>query len=114
MAERQNKPGNYPGGKPGGNKPGPGGPIKPKFSSFWIIGAILLVMIGIQFLGSGNNLKEVDSNKFFQILERGDIEKLVIVNKEKVEIYIKQERLSDPVYDDVRSNKSNSSSVNEA
>jgi len=104
MAERKNNPGNYPRGNPG-NKPG--GPVKPKFSSYWIIGIILLVMIGIQFLNSGNNLKEMDSNRFFQVLERGDIEKIVIVNKEKAEIYIKAERLSDPIYEDVRSDKSN-------
>jgi cell division protease FtsH len=104
MAERKNNPGNFPGGNLG-NKPG--GPNKPKFNSYWIIGIILLVMIGIQFLSSGNNLKEMDSNRFFQVLQNGDIEKIVIVNKEKVEIYIKQERLSDPVYDDVNSKKSN-------
>jgi len=104
MAERKNNPGNFPGGNLG-NKPG--GPAKPKFNSYWIIGIILLAMIGIQFLGSGNNLKEMDSNRFFQVLQQGDIEKIVIVNKEKVEIYIKPERLSDPVYDDVNSNKSN-------
>ena len=104
MAERKNNPGNFPGGNLG-NKPG--GPAKPKFNSYWIIGIILVAMIGIQFLGSGNNLKEMDSNRFFQVLQQGDIEKIVIVNKEKVEIYIKPERLSDPVYDDVNSNKSN-------
>ena len=48
MAERKNNPGNYPGSNPG-NKPG-GGPVKPKFNSYWIIGIILLAMIGIQFL----------------------------------------------------------------
>jgi AFG3 family protein len=112
MADKNNRPGSLPGGGPGnrpGNKPGgPGGPGKPKFSSYWIIGIILLVMIGIQFLGSGNNLKEIDSNRFFEILKRGDVERIVIVNKEKVEIYIKPEKLSDPRYDDVRSNRANS------
>jgi cell division protease FtsH len=112
MAERKKIPGNFPGGNPG-NKPGgtpgnkPGGPNKPKFNSYWIIGIILLAMIGMQFLSSGNNLKEMDTNRFFQVLQRGDIEKIVIVNKEKVEIYIKAERLSDPAYEDVSSNKSN-------
>jgi cell division protease FtsH len=114
MADKKNNPGNFPGGNLGnrsGNKPGnkPGGPAgKPKFNSYWIIGIILLAMIGIQFLGSGNNLKEIDSNRFFNILKEGDVEKIVIVNKEKVEIYIKPERLSDARYEDVRSSKSNS------
>lgn len=27
---------------------------KPKFSAYWIYGAIFLVFIGIQFFGSGN------------------------------------------------------------
>jgi len=73
------------------------------------IGMIILVALsGLQFLSSGNNLKEMESNRFFQVLQNGDIEKIVIVNKEKVEIYIKPERLSDPVYKDVSSNKSNS------
>jgi AFG3 family protein len=113
MADRKNNLGNFPGGNFGnksGNKPGnkPGMPGKPKFNSYWIIGIILLAMIGIQFLGSGNSLKEIDSNSFFQILKQGDVEKIVIVNKEKVEIYIKPERLADARYEDVKSNKSSS------
>jgi cell division protease FtsH len=109
MADRKNNPGNFPGGNPG-NRPGnkPGGPPKPKFSSYWIIGIILLAMIGIQFLKPGGNLKEIDSNRFFEILRKGDVEKITIVNKERVEIYIKPERLSDAQYEDVRSNRSNS------
>ena len=113
MADKKNNPGNFRGGNLGnrpGNKPGnkPGGPTKPKFNSYWIIGIILLAMIGIQFLNSGNNLKEIDNNRFFQILEEGDVEKIVIVNKEKVEVYIKPERLSDARYEDVKSDKPSS------
>ncbi len=112
MAEKKNNPGNrpiMPGNRPGGN-PGnkPGGGMKPKFNSYWIIGIILLVMIGLQFISSGSGLKEIDSNRFFQILKNGDIEKLVIVNKEKVEVYIRAERLTDAVYEDIKSQKSNS------
>ncbi len=97
---------NFPGGNLG-NKSGSGGPNKPKFNSYWIIGIILVVMIGIQFLSSGGGIKEIDSNRFFQFLQQGDIEKIIIVNKEKVEIYIKPERLTDPAFDDVKSQKSN-------
>ena len=111
MSDKQNTPGNRPSGSGNrpGNKPGnrPGVP-KPKFSSYWIIGAILLVMIGIQLVSSGSNLKEIDSHRFFQILNRGDIEKLVIVNKEKVEVYVKADRLADAAYEDIKSQKTNS------
>ncbi|MFO7934240.1 MAG: ATP-dependent zinc metalloprotease FtsH [Bacteroidales bacterium] len=115
MTDKQNHPdkmsgagqGNRPGGPGGGQGNRPGGNNKPKFSSYWIIGIILLVMIGIQFLGSSGGLKEIDSNRFFRILKEGDIEKIVIVNKEKVEIYIRPERLSDYTYEDVESQKRN-------
>lgn len=103
MADKKNNP-LFPGGNLG-NKPG--GNNKPKFNSYWIIGIILLAMIGIQFLSSGGALKEIDSNRFFYILKQGDVDKIVIVNKEKVEIYIKPERLSDATYEDVKSQKSN-------
>jgi len=104
MADRKNFPGNFPRGNQD-NKPGD--TKKPKFNSYWIIGIILLVMIGIQLLSSSGGLQEIDSNRFFQVLQNGDIEKIVIVNKEKVEIYIKPERLTDPAYDDIKSQKSN-------
>ena len=76
MADKKNNLGNFPGGNLG-NKPG-GGANKPKFNSYWIIGIILLAMIGIQFLSSGGTLKEIDSNRFFQVLKEGDIEKIVM------------------------------------
>jgi len=113
MAEKKNTPGNrpgmpgMPGNRPGGNPGNKPGGLKPKFNSYWIIGIILLVMIGLQFLSSGGALKEIDSNRFFYMLKQGDIEKLVIVNKEKVEVYIKAERLSDAAYEDIKSQKSN-------
>jgi len=103
MADKKKIP-NFPGGNLGNKS---GGNNKPKFNSYWIIGIILLAMIGIQFLSAGGGLKEIDSNRFFQILKEGDIDKIVIVNKEKVEIYIKPERLSDVAYEDIKSQKSN-------
>jgi len=100
MAEKTNKPG-HSGGQ---HKPD----NKPKFNTYWIIGIVLLALIGMQFLSNTNTMVETDSNKFFEMLKSGDIEKLVIVNKEKVEIYIKPERLSDAKYSEVNENRSNS------
>ena len=100
MAEKTNRPGNA----GGPNKPD----NKPKLNTYYIIGIVLLALIGMQFLGSTNSMKEIDSNRFFEILKSGDIQKLVIVNKETVEIYIKPERLSDAKYSEVKDKRSNS------
>lgn len=101
MAEKTNKPGNT----GGPNKPG----NKPKFNTYWIIGIVLLALLGMQFLGNtGSNMVETDSNAFFEMLKSGDVEKIVIVNKEKVEIYIKQERLEDAKYSEIKSKRTSS------
>lgn len=102
-----NKPGgNKPGGyKPGGNKPGGN---KPKINTYWIIGIVLLALIAMQFMGNTGGMVETDSNSFFEMLNDGDVEKIVVVNKEKVEIYIKPERLDDAKYSEVKGKRSNS------
>jgi ATP-dependent metalloprotease FtsH len=96
MSEKDKKPLN-PLGKPGLNKSG-----KPKFSSYWIVGIILLVLLGVQFLNNSGTIAETDSNAFFEMLKDGDVEKFVIVNKEKIEIYIKSEKLADAKYNDLK------------
>ncbi len=100
MADKMNRP-----GTPGGpNKPG----NKPKFNTYWIIGIVLLALIGMQFLNNTGSMVETEPNSFFEMLRAGDVEKFVIVNKEKVEIYIKPERLSDAKYAEVSEKRSNS------
>ncbi len=101
MAEKSK---NMPGQKGGPNKPD----NKPKFNTYWIIGIVLLALIGMQFLSNPSPMSEIDSNQFFEMLKSGDVDKIVIVNKEKVEIYIKPERLSDAKYSEVNEKRSNS------
>ena len=99
MADKPNRPGNT----GGSNKPG----NKPKINTYWIIGIILLALVGMQFLNNSGNMVETDSNSFFEMLKSGDVEKIVIVNKEKVEIYIKPERLEDARHSEVNEKRSN-------
>ncbi|MFC2090332.1 ATP-dependent zinc metalloprotease FtsH [Bacteroidota bacterium] len=101
MNDKMNRPGN-----PGGpNKPG----SKPKFNTYWIIGIIMVALIGMQLMSNLGSSIETDSNSFFEMLRNGDVEKFVIVNKdESVEIYIKPEKLGDARYADVRDKKRNS------
>jgi len=73
---------------------------KPKFNSYWIIGLILLGLFAVQFMNNGSGMKEIDQNAFNTMLKDGDVEKIVIVNKERVEIFIREAKKSDPKYKD--------------
>lgn len=55
----------------------------------------------------GNHPKELSGFKQFQqeYLRSGDVDRLVVVNKKLVEVYIKKERLNDPKYDAVSKNR---------
>jgi len=78
---------------------------KPKFNFYWIIGLILLGLLAVNYIGSNNALKEIDQNTFNQMLKDGDVDRIVIVNKERVEIYIKDEKLTDSKYKDINEKK---------
>jgi len=74
---------------------------KPKFSIYWLYGLIAIVFIGMQFLNLGTKEVEITWNKFeTEMLIPQDVEKVVIINKEKAEIYIKKDRLSQAKYKD--------------
>ena len=75
-------------------------PKRPKMNVYWIYGAIALLFIGMQFFGSmGSSLKETTWKDFkSNMLEPKDVEKVVVVNKEKVEVYIKPGKLGTGKY----------------
>jgi cell division protease FtsH len=74
-----------------------GGP-KPKFNIYWIYGLIILAIISIQFFKIGTHVEEVSSSQFDEMLRAHDVEKVVVVNKEKVEVYIRADRFNLPKY----------------
>jgi cell division protease FtsH len=73
---------------------------KPKFNIYWIYGLIAVVFIGIQFVPSwGNKTKEITWQQFEKdMLKTGDVAKIVFVNNNKAEIYIKPEKFSTDRY----------------
>ena len=70
-----------------------------KFSPYWIYGAVFIALIAFQFLNSGSLAsKSISSNKFSEVLNDNDIERIVIVNGTLAEIYIKPEELKSEKY----------------
>lgn len=66
---------------------------KPKFSAYWIYGAIFLVFIGIQFFGSGSwaQPNKTTQAEFERFLRDGDVEKVEVVNKKVAKVYLTTE-----------------------
>jgi len=75
---------------------------KPKFSFYWIYGILAVVFIGINFLNFGSTAEKTDWRNLKQMLTDGDVEKVILVNKETAEIYIKPEKLDQDKYKDAK------------
>jgi AFG3 family protein len=70
---------------------------KPRFNAIWIYALIGVAIILIYLFDSGQGPTPIDW-KFFrnELLLKGEVEKIQIVNEQNAEIYIKQQYLSEP------------------
>jgi ATP-dependent metalloprotease FtsH len=72
---------------------------KPAFNFYWIYAIIAVILISINLFNWDGGVREITQQKFTtQMLEKDQVDKLEIVNKEIVRIYIKQESLNDEVH----------------
>jgi AFG3 family protein len=72
---------------------------KPRFNAYWIYALIAVALLSIEFFHVGSNPQEINWQRFEQdMLKNHEIEKVVVVNKEKAEVYLKKEVLNSPKY----------------
>ena len=84
-----------------------GGDNKPKFNITWVYGAIVIFIVGMMFIPMGNEPTEIMWSRFeSKMLKTHSIEKIEIVNKDRAEIFIKTDKLSDPEFSDINKSKS--------
>ncbi len=88
MSENQN---NFPkNNKPpiSSKKPGKG------FNFYWIYGILAVFFLALQFFSWNGTMETITFQKFdSDMLSTGDVEKVVVVNKERVDVYIKKDSL---------------------
>jgi len=83
------------------DKSGKGNTPRPKFNVYWIYGIIGLAIIGTYFLNMGSGVEEITRQRFEkEMLQSYDVQKIIIVNKERVEVYIKPDKLASGKYKD--------------
>lgn len=83
----------------GNNKPKS---LKPKFSFYWIYALLAILIIGMQFMSWNSTTKEVGWGEVKRMLQSKHVSKVILVNKEFAEIYIKPDSLKLPKYKDVK------------
>jgi ATP-dependent metalloprotease FtsH len=65
-----------------------------KFNSYWIYGAVFIVILVVQFFNNGDLAsKGISKNKFEEILNNNDIKEIVVVNRDVAQIYLTTEAL---------------------
>ena len=72
---------------------------KPKISPFWIYGIIIVAFLGIQMLSGGMGSSvgmPTTQGKFFEYLENGDVEKVLIINQRKAKVYLTNQAADKP------------------
>ncbi len=90
---------------------------KPRFNLnlYWIYALVIIVILAIQFMDLGSKPRKVLQSRFeTEFLIPGDVEKLEIVNREVVRVYIKLDRLEQEKYqNDGVSKKAFGNAINE-
>ncbi|MBP1669605.1 MAG: cell division protein FtsH [Bacteroidetes bacterium] len=81
------------------SKPGDlfNGSKKPRFNAVWLYVLIGMTLVSIYLFDSSKQIPEIDWVYFKnELLLKGEVEKIVVVNNKEVEIYIKPEFLNQP------------------
>jgi len=82
---------------------------RPKFNITWIYSAIVIFIVIMMFFPMGNQPIEIMWSRFeTKMLKTNSIKKIEIVNKERAEIFIKKDKLSDPEFSDLKNKKASS------
>ncbi len=76
---------------------------KGKINFYWIYAILALIFFSVYFFNTEGTSEKTTWGALRQMLMNGDVERIVLVNKEYAEIYIKENKLSGSRYEDVRS-----------
>ena len=89
-------PGNNPNQPTQPNQPNQKPNGKRRFNIMWIYAILAIVLIGLNFLGRDavTPQEEIDQGKLIEMLKKGEIGKIELVNREDAEVYLNQKGLS--------------------
>ncbi|HJB85068.1 MAG TPA: ATP-dependent zinc metalloprotease FtsH [Candidatus Alistipes merdigallinarum] len=77
------------------NNISPSGNKMPKFNIYWIWMALAVAILAWGILGNENVTHEANWNSVKTMIKQGDVQKIVIYNKEIAEVFLKKEKVAD-------------------
>ena len=73
----------------------------PKVNPYWLYGGVIFLFILFQTFSGGlasNEVNQISPSKFFEYVSMGDVEKIDIVNKREVKVYLTDEASSQEIH----------------
>ena len=80
----------------------PKGNNKSKYFGYWWIGLVFILLLTYLVNWDTGTAKKATWGEVKEMLATGDIERIVLVNKEAAEFYLKNEKLDDPKYKEIK------------
>ncbi|NSW95333.1 MAG: ATP-dependent zinc metalloprotease FtsH, partial [Bacteroidales bacterium] len=77
---------------------------KPRFNSNWIFAILAIAFIAVQLIYGGKTIPKATTSEIRNMISNRDIEKIVVVNKDQAEIYLKDEAIASGRYPNVNRN----------
>lgn len=75
--------------------------MKPKFNSNWIFAILIISFLAINLIYGGKTTPKIQTRQLKEMISNKEIERIVLVNKEYAEIYLKKEVLESGKYTDI-------------
>ena len=72
--------------------------IKPRFNTNWIFAILAISVILFQLIYGSKTVEKTTTSEIKEMIANRDIEKVVVVNKDQAEIYLKKEALESGRY----------------
>lgn len=82
-------------------------PGRPRFNSNWIWGLLAIAFVAFNLLYSGKSTPKINQGKLKNMIVSHDIEKIVVINKERADIYLRKEVIESKKYPDAAPSKTN-------
>lgn len=80
--------------------------LRPKFNFYWIYGALAILFVFIWFNNWEAGPRDINWGELRGMLSNRDVEKIIVVNQEYAEIFIKKEKLTEQRFEELKQNSS--------